>query len=155
MAGGLSIGFEEGVTEPEVKQILERYDLGTGYELDYNIDWMADRYYLMVEKDEKLALKYDLWGVENWVESGSDIAKGDYYIITVWEPVIGDEEFLAILNEHNLQLKQSVWCYVRFDNDRNYSSAKELKKALEENERILFVDIDILENFRLWAPGIL
>ena len=40
---GLSIEFEEGITEPEVKNILENYNL-TVYNLDYDVEDMADKY---------------------------------------------------------------------------------------------------------------
>jgi len=139
VAAGLFVGFEEGVTEPEMRQILGDYDLGTGCELDYGID---RSYYLMVEKNERLPIKYEFANVENWTESGYDLAKWDHYIITVSDAVIDDEEFLAILDEYDLQLKQSVWCYVRFDDDIRYTSAEKIEKELEENERILFVAID-------------
>ncbi|MEA1985159.1 MAG: UPF0228 family protein, partial [Euryarchaeota archaeon] len=145
IAGGLFVWFEEGVTEPEVRQILGNHDLGTGYKLEYDVDWMGDCYYLMIEKDETLAFKDDLQGVENWVESGPDIAKGDHYIITICEPVIVDKEFLTILDDHDLQLKQSIGCYARFDGRIDHSTAKELEKELEENEKILFVYIDDVE----------
>jgi hypothetical protein len=144
-AAGLFVGFEEGVTESEMRQILGNYDFGMEYELDYNIDYMADRYYLMVDKDERLAVKYELAEVDNWIESGYDTAKGDYYIISVREEVIADDEFLEVLDEQDLQLKQSVWCYVRFDDDIKLSSAKRLENELEENDRILFVGIDDVE----------
>ncbi|WP_129597373.1 UPF0228 family protein [Methanohalophilus profundi] len=142
MAGGLSVWFEEGVTEPEMRQILGDYDLGTEYELNYNTEIS---YYLMVDKTERLPLMYEFAKVENWTESRYVIAKGDYYIITVSNEVIVDEDFLEILNKHGLQLNQSVQCYVRFDDDIRYDSARKLENELEENERIVFVGIDDVE----------
>lgn len=142
MAGGLFVEFEEGVTEPEMRQILGDYDLGTEYELNYNTEIS---YYLMVDKTERLSLMYEFAKVENWTESGYAIAKGDYYIIIVSNEVIVDEDFLEILNKHDLQLNQSVQCYVRFDDDIRYDSARKLENELEENERILFVGIDDVE----------
>lgn len=142
MAGGLFVEFEEGVTEPEMRQIFGNHDLSTGYELEYDVDWIEDRYYLMVDKTERLPRMYEFAKVKNWTESGYAIAKGDYYIITVSNEVIVDEDFLEILNKHDLQLNQSVQCYVRFDDDIRYDSARKLENELEENERILFVGID-------------
>jgi hypothetical protein len=142
MAGGLFVEFEEGVTEPEMRQILGDYDLGTEYELNYNTEIS---YYLMVDKTERLPLMYEFAKIENWTESRYVIAKGDYYIITVSNEVIVDEDFLEILNKHGLQLNQFVQCYVRFDDDIRYDSARKLENELEENERIVFVGIDDVE----------
>jgi hypothetical protein len=139
VAAGLYIGFEEGTTELEMHQILETYDLRTGYELDYDTD---RSYYLTVEKGERWALKSDLWGMVNWVESTPDVAKGEFYIVTVDASVIDNEEFLAILDKYDLQLKQSIWCDVHFSDDIKYNSAEKFETELEENDSILFVAIE-------------
>lgn len=147
--GGLFIGFEEGVAEQEAISIFGDHDLAMNYTLDYNIDSMASRHYVVVDKDEKLAVKYELRKAENWIESGHDIKKGDCYIIHIWEPVVDDEDFLEILSEQDLQLKKFVWCYVRFGDGSldwiDNKKAKKIKKELEQNEKVLTVGLDDIE----------
>lgn len=48
---GFFIGFEDGVSEPEVEDILKGYNLTMNYSITYNIDHVADKYYLMLDKD--------------------------------------------------------------------------------------------------------
>lgn len=52
---GLAIEFEEGITEPEVKTILENYNL-TMYRLNYNVEDIADNYYIEVKNNENIVI---------------------------------------------------------------------------------------------------
>lgn len=143
--GGFSIMFEEGVTEPQTTQILRDHDLDMEYEMNYNVDHYSDRYYLQVDKDERRTIKYELSGVDNWVESGHDIPKGDHYIVAVREEVIDDDDFIAILDEHDLQLKKFVWCYLDLcNNDIDYKTAKSIRKELEDEELIFLSALMVL-----------
>jgi len=109
----LIIQFRDGITELEAKTILENYNM-TIYRLDYNIDYLPDKHYIMVDKDKVMDVKGELKKEENWTEPKPAIGKGNYYIITVPEQAIHDKNFLEILNKYNLQLKKFVWCHVRF-----------------------------------------
>ena len=148
-ADGLFVGFEERVTESEMRQILGNYDLGAEYELDHTIDKLFPSYYLMVEIDKYESVKSELREIENWVEQSSDVVKGEYYIVPVWNSSMDDKKFPEILNKYDLQLNQSVQCYIRFDDEIKYSGAKRLKNELEKNDRILFVDINGIDGYVL------
>ncbi|WP_406657001.1 UPF0228 family protein [Methanolobus sp. ZRKC2] len=147
--GGLVIGFQEGTNETEAKLILENYDFVLDYRLDYNIDYIAGKHYIVVNKDERMAIKKNLSNAENWIESGPDIKKENYYIIQIWKPLVDDEDFIRILDEQELELKKYVWCYVFFDDESRYwideKTANEMKIDLEKNDEILdvaFADIE-------------
>lgn len=142
--GELIIQFRDGVTELEAKTILENCNM-TIYRLDYNIDYLPDKHYIMVDKDKVTGVKGELKKEENWTEPAHAIEKGNYYIVTVPEQVIYDNNFLEILNKYNLQLKKFVWCRVRFGEHSlsgiSNEHANELKSKLETNENIFSVDI--------------
>lgn len=142
--GELIIQFRDGVTELEAKTILENCNM-TIYRLDYNIDYLPDKHYIMVDKDKVTGVKGELKKEENWTEPKPAIGKGNYYIITVPEQAIHDKNFLEILNKYNLQLKKFVWCRVRFGEHSlsgiSNEHANELKSKLETNENIFSVDI--------------
>lgn len=142
---GLLIQFRDGITEPEVKSVLEEYNL-TMYKLNYNVD-LPDQYYTIVDEDKIMDVRNELGEVENWTEF--EIKKGNYYIIGVSEQAIHDENFLSILDKYNLQLKKFLWCHIRFD-DRPMSGiseehANELKRELEMNENIFLVAFESIE----------
>lgn len=50
---GLDIQFENGTTESEVKTILENYNMTVNYTIDYDSDYMLERYYITVDQDKK------------------------------------------------------------------------------------------------------
>jgi hypothetical protein len=145
-AGGLLIEFENGTTEPEVKAILEKHNLTVNYTTDYNVDYVIPNYYIKVDKDEIMDVRSKLRKVKNWTEYAFEIKKGDNYIITVHEEYVNDKNFLKIIDENNLKLKKSVWCYIRFgDGSKNWISetdARRTKNELETNEKVLTVNPD-------------
>lgn len=142
--GGFFIEFEDGTTEPEVKAILENYNMTMNYTIDYNSDIMPKRYYLIVDKDKRMNVKDELRMEENWTTPAPDFPerwKGNHYIITVPEQIIHDENFQIILKKNDLELKKSVLCYIRFvdgfKNGIQKEEALRIEKELGTNENIL------------------
>lgn len=151
--GGLIIQFEEGVTEPGVKTILENCNL-TMYKLDYDVDYMADKYYIKVDEDKRKELNKE----ENWNDPVfpeipeprfPEIKKGNYYYILVSEEGLEDESFLKVMEKYNLQIKKFVWCYLYLgDESKNWILEREaiiIKNELEMDEKVLTVNPDYIE----------
>ena len=138
---GLVIEFEEGVTEPEVKAILENYNL-TMYRLDYNVEDIADKYYIEVENNENIVIGDEF-------KSAPDKKKRDYYIISLSEQAIENRSFLEMLDKNNLQIKNFVWCELHFGNgSMNWIPEKDaikIKNELEMNETVLNVFLNYIE----------
>lgn len=51
--GGMNIRFENGTSESEVKAILENYNMAMNYSIDCNEGSMGNKYYIMVDKDNR------------------------------------------------------------------------------------------------------
>lgn len=49
--GGMYIQFEDGISDSEVNLVLKNYNLTMNYSTKYNIDHTADKYYIMLDKD--------------------------------------------------------------------------------------------------------
>jgi hypothetical protein len=148
-AAGLFIEFEDGTTEPEVKAILENYNMTMNYTIDYNSDLMLKRYYIIVDKDKITDIKDELRKEENWTDPiFSDIKKGNYYIITVTEQAIQNKNFITMLEKHNLQAKNTVYCYIRFgDGSKNWIQGRDairINNELEKNNKVLTIYPDYL-----------
>jgi hypothetical protein len=146
---GLFIQFKDGTTEPEVRTILENYNLST-YKLDYNFDNGGYKYYIKVDKDNMRDVKNELRKEENWTDPVlSDIKKDNYYIIPVTEQAIQDKNFLVMLEENNLQVKKFVWCVINFrDGSKKGISegyAAGIKHQIEMNENVFYVGFDYME----------
>ena len=60
--GGLFIEFEEGITEPEVKAILESCNMTRNWIIKYNVDYMGNIYYVKVDEDKRDELNKE----KNW-----------------------------------------------------------------------------------------
>lgn len=140
--GGLYIQFENGITEPEVKTILENYNMTMDYTIDYDSDDMLKRYYISVDQDKRIDIINELRKDENWT-SEVEIKKGNYSIIMLPEDFIPDKKFLTMLEKNNLLLKKSMVCYIRLgDGSTSWISEKDatrIKNKLETNEKILNV----------------
>lgn len=155
---GFFIGFEDGVSEPEVEAILEGYNLTMNYSITYNIDHVADKYYIMLDKDNwdirREMSKKMKEEKKDWIISSPAhvIRKGDDYVFTVSEEAIHDESFLAILNKYNIQVKKFVWCSIRFekpDGSRYWipeEDAIRIKNQLEKNESIFSAFINYVND---------
>lgn len=138
---GLVIVFEEGITEPEVKTILEDCNLPT-YRLDYDVEDIADKYYIKVENNKSIV-------VSDEFRSGYDLKKNDYYIIPLSEQAIENESFLETLDKNNLRIKKFVWCHLDFGNEpENWiseSDAIRIKNELEMNDMVLKVLLNYIK----------
>lgn len=145
---GLLIEFENGVTESEVKSILDNYNLITNYTIDYNINYVRPNHYIKVDKDKIMNSRSELSKVKNWNESEFVTKKENYYIIKVNEEFISNESFLNIVDKNNLQLKKSVWCLISFGNYPNdwiwSRHTFGIKHDLEMQKSILTVSLDTI-----------
>ncbi|MCO5382997.1 MAG: UPF0228 family protein [Methanosarcina barkeri] len=150
--GGMYIQFEDGVPDSEVKAVLKNYNLTMNYSMKYNIDYMADKYYIMVDKGNRdirnelnKAMKEEK---KDWIISSPAhvIRKGDYHVFTVSEQAVQDENFLEILDKYDIQVKKFTWCYIRFeDESKNWIPEKDairIKSELDQNENIFSVYLD-------------
>jgi hypothetical protein len=148
--GGMDIQFKDGVTEPEVKAILQKTNMTMNYSMEYDSNATDERYYIMVGKDKISYVRDESRKVKSWTEYSHTIDKGNYYLVTVPEQVIHDNNFLAMLDKYNLQLKRFIWCTIRFrlNDGYNYWIPKEgairIKKELEQNENIFSIRLSYL-----------
>jgi len=145
---GFFIQFENGTTEPEVKAILENYNMTLNYSIDCNRDNGAYKYYIKVYKDNMPDVVRDgLRKDENWTDLALPyFTKGDYIIYPVTEQAIHDKNFLSVLRRHNLQVKTFVWCDISYRGNSKYdilgkncitwSDAIRIKNELETNEKV-------------------
>lgn len=158
--GGLFVEFEEGTTEPEVKVILENCNMTRNWIIEYNVDYMGNIYYVKVDENKKDELSKE----ENWNDPVipeipeprfPEIEKGNYSYIIVSEEGFKDENFLKVMEKHNLQVKKSVVCYVLFgDGSQNWNEPKNwiperdaiiTKNKLEANKTVMIVSPDYIE----------
>ena len=149
--GGLFIQFKDGVSESEVKAILQNYNMTRNYRMEYDTNTTDERYYIIVDKSKITDVKDKLEKEKTWTKSTPAIEKGNYYIITISERVVHNKNFIAMLNKYNLQLKRFVWCEIRFlhnDGPRTYwipeEDAIRIKNELEQNENIFTVQLSYL-----------
>ena len=145
--GGLDIQFENGTTELEVKTILENYNVTVNYTIDYDSDTMLKRDYITVDQGKRTDIINELKKDED--PSYTEVKKGNYSIIMLPEEFIPDEQFLIMLEENNLQLKKSLFCYIHLrDGETNWISEKSairIKNQLETNEKVLTLSFDYQE----------
>lgn len=150
--GGMYIQFEDGISDSEVNLVLKNYNLTMNYSTKYNIDHTADKYYIMLDKDNwdirrELSQKMKE-EKKDWIISSPSqvIRKGDYHVFTVSEQAVQDENFLEILDKYDIQVKKSTWCYIRFeDESKNWIPEKDairIKSELEKNENIFSLYLD-------------
>lgn len=144
----LVVQFKDGTTKAEAESILENYNL-TMYYVDYDYYTMPDQHYIMVDEDEIMDVRGEFGKGKNWTGLTPDVKKGNNYIISVSEQAINDENFIAILKKHNLQVKKFVYCHIRFGEHPlsgiSEEHANELKSELEMNENIFTVYIESFE----------
>jgi hypothetical protein len=142
--GGFSIQFENGTTEPEVKTILKNYNMTLNYTIDYDFDHIEPKYYIVVDKDKITNARSELGKVKNWNETEFVIKKENHYIFMVSEDFVYNENFQAIIEKNNLQLKKSIWCIINFENNSSNwildRYAIGIKRKLETNEKVMTVD---------------
>jgi len=145
---GVYIQFENGTTEPEVNAILENYNITENYTIDYDSKDMLRRYYITVDQDKKADVINELKKDEN-LTFEAEIRKENYNIIILPEEFIADDKFIAMLKKNNLQLKQSILCYIRIgDGSTDWISEEDairIKNGLETNEKVLNVFLSHFE----------
>lgn len=150
--GGFFIQFKDGVSESEVKAILQNINMTRNYRMRYDTNTTGERYYIMIDKDNwdirkelNKAMKEEK---KDWIVSSPAhvIRKGDYYVFTVSEQAIRDEKFLSILYKYDIEVKRFVWCDIRFlysDGPLTYwileEDAIKIKNELEKNENVFTV----------------
>jgi hypothetical protein len=146
VVGGMSIKFKDGVSESEVKSILQNYNMTRNYRITYDSPTHGENYYIIVNKDKIM----DIREIEKEINAHA-IIKGDYYIIEVPERAAQFRNFPEMLDKYDLQLKRFVWCDIRFlfkDGPLTYWISKEdamrIKNELEQNENIFFVRLDYI-----------
>ncbi|MPM70057.1 hypothetical protein SDC9_117008 [bioreactor metagenome] len=150
--GGMYLQFEDGVSDFKVKDVLKDYNLTMNYSIKYNIDYMEDKYYIMLDKGN--------WDIRNelnkamkeekkdwFISSPAHVVRiGDYYVLSVSEQAVQDKNFLEILDKYDIQVKKFTWCYIRFeDESKNWIPEKDairIKSELEKKENILAVYLD-------------
>jgi hypothetical protein len=153
----MDLQFKDGISESQVKTILENYSMTKNYSIEYNTNNTDEKYYIIVDKNRIYDIKSELKKEENWTHKQNlgpfvsyipAIRKGDYYIIAVTEQTTHDKNFFDMLNKYNLQLMKFVWCTVQFENPINRSKswitekdAIKIKDNLEMNENIITVII--------------
>jgi hypothetical protein len=134
---GMFIVFEEAVTETEASEILEDYGLPIDYKLEYNIDYLWEKHYIVAENDEMLVVRNKLENLENQPINMEIIEKANSSIILFGKEVEENTDFMNVLEEHDLQLKTGVQCYLRFGDkekvtvDIDYNASKRIASDLE------------------------
>ncbi|AKB83742.1 hypothetical protein MSBR3_3164 [Methanosarcina barkeri 3] len=139
---GFFIEFEEGTTEPEVKAILEKYNMTINI-IDYNFDITPSRYYMILDRDKTIEIEE----LVDDINLTGPVRKGSNYILTVTEQAIQDKNFLAILEKNNLPMKKSVYCYIGLEDESKSGSIPEkdafqIANELERNEKVLTASPD-------------
>ncbi|MHC1756698.1 MAG: UPF0228 family protein [Methanosarcina sp.] len=147
--GGLYIQFKDGISESEVKTILQNSNMTVDYRMEYDTNSTDEIYYIMVDKNKITDVRDELGKENNWTKSVLAIKKGNYYIITVYKQATDDKNFLEVLDKYDLQLKRFVWCEIRFyKGSKNWwipeKEAIKIKNELEQNENICTVMLSYL-----------
>ena len=154
---GMAIQFKDGISESEVKAILQNYNMTRNYRITYDTN-SPEKYYIMADKDNWSDIRRELVKEmkeekKDWtISSPADVTrKGDYYVLPVSEQATLDEKFLAIMDKYDIGAKKFVWCDIRFlysDGPLTYWIPKEdairIKNELEQNENIFTVQLSYL-----------
>ncbi|WP_231591863.1 UPF0228 family protein [Methanosarcina sp. WH1] len=154
---GMAIQFKAGISESEVKAILQNYNMIRNYRMTYDTT-SPEKYYIVADKDNWSDIRRELVNEmkedkKDWtISSPADVTrKGDYYVLPVSEQAIHDEKFLAILEKYDIGVKKFTWCDIRFlysDGPLTYWIPKEeamrIKNELEQNENVFTVQLSYL-----------
>ena len=156
---GMVIQFKDGISEPEVKAILQNINMTMNYSMEYDANTTDEIYYIMVDKDN-WDIRHELSkGMKeekkDWITSSpaNVIREGDYYVFTVSEQAIQDEKFLAILDKYDIRVnvKKFTWCEIHFlfnDGPLRYwipeKDAIRIKNELDQNENIFTVQLSYI-----------
>jgi hypothetical protein len=153
---GMTIQFKDGISEPEVKSILQNINMTMNYSMEYTTTTWGERYYIMVDKDNWDIRSELSKGMKeekkDWILSSPAhvIREGDYYVFTVSEQAIQDEKFLAIVDKYDIGVKKFTWCEIHFrlnDGLKYWIPEKDairIKNELDQNENIFTVYPDYI-----------
>ncbi|AKJ40176.1 UPF0228 family protein [Methanosarcina barkeri] len=153
---GIYIQFKDGISEPEVKDILQNINMTLNYSMEYDTNTTDERYYIIVDKDNWDIRREISKGMKEekkeWITTSPAhvIRKGDNYVFTVSEQAVQDKKFLAILDKYNIKVKKFTWCEIHFENPDGSryviqeKNAKRIKNELEQNENIFTVDFSYI-----------
>jgi hypothetical protein len=153
---GIYIQFKDGISEPEVKNILQNINMTLNYSMEYDTNTTDEKYYVIVDKDNWDIRREISKGMKEekkeWITTSPAhvIREGDNYFFTVSEQAVQDKKFLAILNKYNIKVKQFTWCEIHFENPDGSryviqeKDAIRIKNELEQNENIVTVDFSYI-----------
>ena len=153
---GMAIQFKDGISEPEIKDILQNINMTMNYSMEYDTTSRGERYYIMVDKDD--------WDIRRELSKGMKeenkdwiiyspahvIREENYYVFAVSEQATQDEKFLAILDKYDIRVKKSTWCEIRFrlNDGLKYwipeKNAIRIKNELDQNENIFTIELDYI-----------
>ncbi|MDI9395401.1 MAG: UPF0228 family protein [Euryarchaeota archaeon] len=156
--GGIFIQFKDGVSESEVKAILQNYNMTRNYRMEYDTNTTGEGYYIIVDKDIWSDIRRELIkemrkDKKDWPIStpAHVIRKGDDYVLPVSEQAVQDEKFLAILDKYDIGVKKFICCDIRFlysDGPLTHwipeKDAIRIKNGLEQNENIFSVQLSYI-----------
>lgn len=151
--GGMAIQFKDGISESEVKAVLQNYNMTRNYRLTYDTNYSDMDYYIMADKDNWNNIRRELVtemkkDKKDWTIStpAQVMKKGNYYVLPISEKAVKDEKFLAILDKYGIGVQKFIWCEIRFlysDGPLTYwipeDGAIGIKNELEKNENIFTV----------------
>jgi len=149
---GIYIQFKDGISEPEVKDILQNIiGMTLNYSMEYDTNTTDERYYIIVDKDNwdircdiRKGMKEEK---KEWITTSPAhvIREGDNYVFTVSEQAVQDKKFLAILDKYDTRVKKFTWCEIHFENPNGSryviqeKDAIRIKNELNQNENIYTV----------------
>jgi len=147
--GGISIMFEENITENEVKLMLDGYDLILPYELKFNLPYYSPFFYVIVSEDTIGDIKDNLRKKNIFLSQKISKKRNNDVIIAI-EGNKTENELRPIMNSYGLSIKKFVWVEIDYrglgiSND----DGNTLKENLEKNEKVISVHLDYYERFEL------
>ncbi|WP_462271962.1 UPF0228 family protein [Methanohalophilus sp.] len=144
--GGIYVDLTDNTTEKEAIATVDRIANGMEYRLKYNTDDIANSYYVEIDENNYTYKRDKLRQAEKWIETSTDTKKGKYVIVSIWDPLVEEEDFLIILEKQNLCLKKRINCYVVFEDEKWMGQNKEkIKEELRKNERVIGISFDYVE----------
>ena len=141
--GGISIAFEENITEKDVNSILEGYDLMLPYELRFDTS-SGPRFYVSAPEDTMGEIKKKIERDDIFLTQYKVLKNGG--VISAMSGDVTDNtknELHPILKYYGLTLKRFIWVSIDYYSGSGISSeaGKALKEDLEQNEKVIHVSL--------------
>lgn len=146
---GIYFAFEQGVTESEVKSILDDYIVPAGYNLKYDITYMRPHFYVVVDRNNVSLVEQKLLKTRHYKWSDAQPSgvfikptrNGSHSIIGIEESTVTDSDVLEILGSHNLRLEKFVWCYVGYTSEAKKwnSTRNDIINRVDDKDKILYL----------------